>query len=808
VAVEIARLMAVVGADTGDFEQKMGKAESTISRFAEVGKKALLGATAVMGTAIAGFAAKSVSVAADFEAQMNILAMAARSSGTSLEELSTAAIQVGADTELVGISASEAADAMTNFYKAGLDTTDIFGDLNAYLNEGASLSGALRAAIDLAAASELDLATASDVVSVAMNTFGLNADDATRIANSFVQAADASVTSVSGLAEAMVNVGPTLANFGWSLEEANTALAILSSRGIQGSEAGTALKSMMTNMMRQTDAVKEAWNELGVSMYDAEGQLRALPDVIADLNVAMAGLTEEQRNQYIQTLAGTYGMKALNTFLAEGKSGWDEMSEAIANAATAQETAGARTQGFQAAMEQLQGTIETLMIQVGTPLIENFLTPGVQLLTEWIGKLTELAPTADQVRGALESLKTGVAGFVTELQEFLADPLGFLRERWPEWQTTIQEAIGNAIGAAAEWLRTSAAPYALQLWEGLKAWVQQAFGQFTTNAASLGGDLGTSLGTALRAAISWMSNNVVPLAQELWQQLQALWSQAVETFSQNAQSWGNNLGTWLGTALRYAIGFLVQVLPELATSLWEFLQDMTSSATSSDNSAVLGEALLTFFGAMLDGFMTALTDDPQWKTKFYTWANETIGEPIKNFLEWVNFIPEAEMAIQTLIDGINNKIEEVQTAIDDIVYNIVHPFEAIDLREIGANIIGGLRQGISDAASSVANAAESAAGSAVDKAKSLLGIGSPSKVFEDYGRSLMEGLQLGIQRESYRPTQAITNVSRDVTYHYTYNLAANYQGRPVDNLETLLRELTHELRRRGIAAPLPDVGMP
>lgn len=327
----------------------------------------------------------AVGMAADFESQLKLMELAAGDVEGGFETLHDAAITVGGDTRLVGISASEAAEAMTNFYKAGLDTTDIFSDLNEYMEEGTELSGALRAAIDLAAASELNLGQASDVVAVAMATFGLEADQATAIANSFVQAADASVTEVDELAMAMVNVGPTAASFGWTLEDTNTALAILSERGIRGAEAGTALKSMMTNIMRPTEDVQAALKELNVSLYDTDGTMRNLPDIIADFERALAGgegavgrLTEKQRNQYVQTLAGTFGMKAFNTLLAEGAEGWNEMTLGIEGAATAQDVGAVKAASFQGVMESLEGTVETFAISAGGAML-----PILSELGDW-----------------------------------------------------------------------------------------------------------------------------------------------------------------------------------------------------------------------------------------------------------------------------------------------------------------------------------------------------------------------------------------------------------------------------------------
>jgi TP901 family phage tail tape measure protein len=415
----------------------------------------------------------AVGVAADFESQMAILGLASKTLEDGMDDLEEVVLAVGGDTRLVGISASGAAEAMTNFYKAGLVTEEVLGDVNAYMEDGAELGGALKAAIDLAAASELSLAEASDVVAVAMATFGLDSDEAIRIGNSFVQSADASVASVGELADALRNVGPTAAAFGWGLEDTNTALALLSERGIKGSEAGTALKSMMTNIMRPTNDVQDALKALNVELYDEEGVMRSLPDIMASFEKSLYGtqtamvevggrtkeqndelarlskryastersisdyekgitgaglseaargkkiaalraqlaatgdamtdlqgisgdyvevsreLTEEERNRYIQTLAGTFGMKAMNTLLAEGTTGWEEMATGINEAATAQEVAAVMADTYQGSVEALEGVLETLLIQVGKPLIDEFLRP----MADWLAVVaTEQGP--------------------------------------------------------------------------------------------------------------------------------------------------------------------------------------------------------------------------------------------------------------------------------------------------------------------------------------------------------------------------------------------------------------------------------
>jgi TP901 family phage tail tape measure protein len=167
-----------------------------------------------LGRAAVGVGAQALQMGADFEYAMASMGAAAKSDisegVTSLEELHDAAIAVGGDTRLLGVSATGAADSIIGLYKAGLDASQIFGDLNAFMNEGAELGGVLRASIDLAAATQLDMVQASDLAATTLATFGLSAEEIGPAMDNFVKAADASVAEVEDLAAAIANVGPTM----------------------------------------------------------------------------------------------------------------------------------------------------------------------------------------------------------------------------------------------------------------------------------------------------------------------------------------------------------------------------------------------------------------------------------------------------------------------------------------------------------------------------------------------------------------------------------------------------------------------
>lgn len=397
------------------------------------GLAAAAGLTVVTGAAV-GLAASSVGVATEFQSSMAIMSTAVDpvtlGVGTTAEAMgimSDAALQVGSDTALVGVSASTSAEAITGLYKAGLSTNELFGDLQGYLAGTAELGGALRASIDLAAASELDMVQASELASITLATFGGHLETEAERAefingamNNFVQTADASVASVGDLQAAFVNIGPTAAAMGLGVEDVNVALGILSTRGITGSEAGTALKSMLVNLQRTTPEVTDTLDALGVSLYDAQGTMYSMPEIIGQLETSMAGMTEEQRQQTVVTLAGSYGMNAMNALLGEGVTGWENMEAAVGNAATMQETAAARTNTLAGAQEALSGVWESFQIKVGTALI-----PVLTMLADVGGMLLErygpaLVVIFETIGGVLSALFTNISEGMSPLDAFVS----------------------------------------------------------------------------------------------------------------------------------------------------------------------------------------------------------------------------------------------------------------------------------------------------------------------------------------------------------------------------------------------------
>ena len=571
-----------------------------------------------------------------------------QSAAEAMDILSEASLAVGSDTALVGVSASTSAEAITGLYKAGLSTGEIFGDLQGYMAGTSELSGALRASIDLAASSELDMVQASELAAITLASFGgeltteaERAEFINAAMNNFVQTADGSVASVADLQAAFVNVGPTAAAMGMGVEDVNTALGILSTRGITGSEAGTALKSMLVNMQRTTPEVTETLDALGVSLYDAQGVMYSLPEIIGQLQGAMAGMTDEQRQQTVVTLAGSYGMNALNTLLGEGTAGWSAMEESIAGAATMQETAAARTDTLAGAQEALSGVWESFQIKVGTglipvltsladigaSLIEKYgptLTAAFEKVGEGIskivevvanGQLSELFTTFEDGSSVLggifeafgmgeeqaTSLATSINSVVASVQSFIAPVAEFVTAHGPQ---LLQILGGVAAGFAAFAVITTVVGWITSLVgaiAGIGGAISAAGGGLTGIVALLGGPVTLVIAAVVAAvalfAAAWRTNfgGIQEKTAEVWAVVQGIFQSIMAVLGPAVQGFVDSLAP---------IWTQIQGLLPSLVGLWEAAKPVLVGALT-----VIGAAFAAVLGVVVgvvNGLLSAL----------------------------------------------------------------------------------------------------------------------------------------------------------------------------------------------------------
>lgn len=306
------------------------------------------------GLAAAGVAATALGVAAiktasDFDASMSGVQSATRASASEMDLLRQAAIQAGADT-IYG--ATDAAGAIEELGKAGISTTDI-------------LNGGLIGALNLAASDGMDVADAAGYMSTALTQFNLSGADATRVADTLAAGAGKALGSVSDMGEALNNAGTTAATFNMGLEDTVGVLAAFASAGIVGAEGGTQLRSMLMSLTNQTAKQKAVMEEYGITLYDAQGNFVGMANLAGQLQDKLGGLDQETRNAAMATMFGSYAIQGANILYKEGAQGIQEWTDAVSDSGYAAEMATARTDNLQGDLEQLSGSFETLLINLG-----------------------------------------------------------------------------------------------------------------------------------------------------------------------------------------------------------------------------------------------------------------------------------------------------------------------------------------------------------------------------------------------------------------------------------------------------------
>lgn len=342
-------------ADTASYEAAMTRAGSTAKTVASgmehTGRKSALiasGMTAA-GLAVAAFGVAAVKMAADFDQQMSTVQANTGATSAQMDQLRAAAIEAGASTVY---SASDSADAINDLGKAGMSVTDI-------------LTGGLSGALNLAASDGMAVGDAAEYMANALSMFHLKGSQASQVADTLAAGAGKAVGNVSDFGEALNNCGAQANSFGMNVQETTGVLALFAQNGTIGAEAGTQLNSMLMKLAAPSAEASNTMKELGISAYDAQHHFVGMANFAGQLQKAEKGLTDEQRNQANATIFGSYAIKAANYLYEAGESGVNKWTKAVSESGYAAEQAAAKNNNLKGDLENLSGSMESLMISVG-----------------------------------------------------------------------------------------------------------------------------------------------------------------------------------------------------------------------------------------------------------------------------------------------------------------------------------------------------------------------------------------------------------------------------------------------------------
>lgn len=375
--------------DTSGFNSGFEKAQAGMKSFMDntsSAKDRLFGLGTAM-TSVGGTLTKSITlplvgagtaimkVGNDFEAQMSRVQAIAGATGEELGQLNDLALKLGADTSF---SAAQAAEGMENLASAGFSVNEIID--------------AMPGLLDLAASSGAELGTATEIAASALRGFGLDASEAGHVADVFAEASARTNAQVEDMGEAMKYIAPVAKAMGQSLEETAAAVGILSDAGIKGSQAGTSLRGMLSQLAKPSEAAATAMELIGLNVYDLNGDMLSLSEIIRKTQEATADLTQEERNFRLVQIFGQEALSGVLALMERGPDTIEELTESFEKAdGAAKQMADVMLDNTAGSIEAMFGSIETLSIK-----IQQVMAPIVQSIVEKITEFVNMLSSADE----------------------------------------------------------------------------------------------------------------------------------------------------------------------------------------------------------------------------------------------------------------------------------------------------------------------------------------------------------------------------------------------------------------------------
>lgn len=371
-------IKAKLTVETADFHARMKKAREDVDNLATRSHRlnqAIRATGVAFGVAGAGIAVAigaAIKVGMDFEAQIDRVGAIAGATGDELEALKKTAMDLGASTSK---SASEVAIGMEQMAAAGFEVNEIIS--------------AMPGVIAAAEASGEDMARVTEVVTAALNGFGLEASEAARVADIMAEAANRSAASVDDFGYAFKYAAPLAKQLGIEIEDLAAMVMVMADAGIEGSQAGTSLRMSLQRLADPPKSARDAIAALGVSFTDANGKMKPTRQLLADIIEAMQRLDGDTRTAAASAIFGTEAMSGMLNVIEAGPEKLKELANALRNSeGVAQETAQKMKDNLKGSIEELGGAVETASIKL-TDGMSPALRAVVRDLTAWINKLSE-----------------------------------------------------------------------------------------------------------------------------------------------------------------------------------------------------------------------------------------------------------------------------------------------------------------------------------------------------------------------------------------------------------------------------------
>lgn len=751
--------------------EKLKSAGSSIS---EAGKK-LMPVTAAVG----GLGTAAVTTAADFESAMSQVQATMGITKDSMSQvdgqtvntmstLSELAKKMGAET---AFSAKECAEALNYLALAGYDTQQMCDTLPTVLN--------------LAAAGGIDLASASDMVTDAMSALGMGVDEAEMMVDQMAKTASTTNTSVAQLGEGILTIGATAKSVKGGTAELNTALGILANNGIKGAEGGTHLRNVILSLQNPTDKAAASMEKLGVDVYDSEGNMRSLNDILGDLNKSMDGMTSAEKSNIISTIFNKTDLASVNALLANTGSTWDDLQQSIIDSGgAAQQMADTQLDNLQGQLTILKSALEGLPISFG-----ELLMPAIKQIVGWVQKLVDWLNGMDEgtkkviVTVALLAAALGpvlivvgkvisAVGTIMTVVPKIAGVINTVKTAFAALNTTMLAnpivlviAAITALVAAFIYLWNNCEEFrefwislwnqikeaAVAVWEGLKAFFTAAW-------------------EAISAAAKTIWEGIKTFFSGIWEAIRLIFSAAAEAIRLIITTYFNLYKTIITTvfnaiklvvttvwnAIKTVITTVVTAIQTFLTTAWNVIKTVITTTVNA-----IKTVIVTVWNAIKTAVTTVVNAIKTVVSTVWNSIKGTVTSIVNGIKNTVT------VAFQNMLTGIKGTMGNIVSAIRDGFNQAIRFITSLPSQALqwGKDIIMGIVNGIRSCIGAVGDAVADVA----NKIRSFLHFSVPDEgpltEYESWMPDFMKGLARGIEGSRGLIEKAVRGVSEDMVIH-------------------------------------------
>lgn len=740
----------------------------------------------------------SVTTAANFESSMSqvqatmgitkdSMSKVNGQSVNTMDTLSKLAKKMGAET---AFSASECAEALNYLALAGYDTEQMCNTLPTVLN--------------LAAAGDIALADASDMVTDAMSALGMGVDEAETMVDQMAKTASTTNTSVAQLGEGILTIGATAKSIKGGTAELNTALGILANNGIKGAEGGTHLRNIILSLQNPTDKAAAQMEALGISVYDSEGNMRSMNDILGDLNKSMDGMTSAEKSNIIGTIFNKTDLSSVNALLANTGSAWDSLQKSITESGgAAQQMADTQLDNLQGQITILKSALEGLAISFGELLMPAIkqIVGWVQKFVDWLNGLSEgtkktvvtiallaaaLGPVlivigkvisavgtimtvVPKIAGVINTVKWAFAALNTTM---LANPIVLIIAAIAALVAAFIYLWNNCDGFRQFWidLWENVKQVAITVWNAIKEFFSQVWEAIKTIFSTVFEVIKTLVTTYFnlyKTIIQTVFNVIKTVITTIWEAIKGVFTTVFNVIKTLVTTYFNIYKTIIQTVLT--------IIQTVITTVWNTIKTVITTVLNAIKTifSTVWNAIKTIISAVVSGIKGLITGDFTAVKNSITTIMNTIKSTITTIWNTIRSTVSTVLgaikgAVTSVFNGIVNAVKgamgNVLNAVKTGFSNVKNHITGLASQAFtwGKDLVMGIVNGIKSCIGAVGDAVKGVA----DKIKSFLHFSVPDEGpltdYESWMPDFMGGLAKGIDKSRGMIQKAVSGVSSDM----------------------------------------------